>query len=65
MTTTQSSTGKAGVGANNPPSDADGFDLYRLDCAVDALRAATLTTTDRIELARIAANLAAFMEPIQ
>ena len=53
------------MGANNPPSDAAGFDLYRLDCAVDALRAATLTTTDRIELARIAANLAAFMEPIQ
>ena len=65
MRATQSSTGKAGVGANNPPSDAAGFDLYRLDCAVDALRAATLTTTDRIELARIAANLADLMEPIQ
>jgi hypothetical protein len=65
MTTTQSFTGKAGVGANNPPSGAAGFDLYRLDCAVDALRTATLTATDRTELARIAANLADIMEPIQ
>ena len=65
MTTTQSPTGKAGVGANNPPSGVAGFDLYRLDCAVDALRAAVLTATDRAELARIAAKLADLMEPIQ
>lgn len=39
-----------------------GFDLYRLDCAVDAIRAATLTTTDRAELARISLNLTDIME---
>ena len=64
--THQPITNGAGEGEpNKTPSGFDGFDLYRLDCAVDALRAATLTTTDRIELARIAANLAAFMEPME
>jgi hypothetical protein len=65
MIATQSPTGKAGRAAKNPLSDAAGFDLYRLDCAVDALRASVLTATDRAELARIAAKLADLMEPIQ
>ena len=65
MNATQSSTGKAGRVANNSLPDATGFDLYRLDCAVDALRDARLSQSDRAELARIAANLADLMEPIQ
>lgn len=64
--THQPITNGAGEGEpNKTPSGFAGFDLYRLDCAVDALRAATLTATDRTELARIAANLADIMEPIQ
>lgn len=65
MTATQSSTGKAGRVANNSLPDATGFDIYLLDNAVDALRDAHLSQSDRAELARIAANLADIMEPMQ
>lgn len=40
----------------------DGFDIYRLDCAVDALRDARLSQSDRAELARISLNLTDLME---
>ena len=63
MSALQSSAAKAGRAANNPLSD--GFDLYRLDCAVDALRGQGLSQNDRAELARIAANLADIMETVQ
>lgn len=61
----QSATAKAGVGANNPPSGADvGFDVFRLDCAVDALRGQDISQ-HRQELARVAANLLDLLEPLQ
>lgn len=58
-----------GGGSTGSPPGADdleaGFDLFRLDCAVDALRHANLSQHDRAELARIAANLADIMETVQ
>lgn len=59
--------GRAGSDPNKalPEAAPRGFDLYRLDCAVDALRGADLSHNDRAELARIAANLADIMEPMQ
>ncbi|MDM8352865.1 hypothetical protein [Brevundimonas diminuta] len=74
-----SSAARAGAGssaarsANNGAPDADsypfnadpvGFDVYRLDSAVDALRGADLSN-HRDELTRIAGNLADLMEPQQ
>lgn len=55
-----------GDGADEYPFAADpvGFDVYRLDSAVDALRGADLSTY-RDELTRIAGNLADLMEPQQ
>lgn len=62
-----SSTARAPVSANNGAGDgltfrADDpagleYDVFRLDCAVDALKGADLTPY-RAELARIAHNLA-------
>lgn len=60
MTLHQSSAAKAGRAANNPLSD--GFDLFRLDCAVDALRDVQINPDDRAELARIYQNLTDLME---
>lgn len=65
LATTSSSTTMASATANNGAEGVVGFDLYRLDCAVDALRDAHLSQSDRAELARIAANLADIMEPMQ
>lgn len=66
MTATQSTTAKAPVSPKKRAGEGcEGFDLYRLDCAVDALRGQTLSRNDRAELARIAANLADIMEPLQ
>lgn len=63
MTLHQSTTAMAGGGANNPPSDAAGFDLYRLDCAADALIAGPpLSRAEQQELARIIENLTALKE---
>lgn len=60
--TPQPSTAKASVRANNPADDGCGFDLYRLDCAVDALKGQTLSQSDRAELARISLNIIDLME---
>lgn len=65
MTATQSPTATEGRSSRTSAPDAVGFDLYRLDCAVDALRDQRLSHNDRAELARIAANLADIMEPMQ
>lgn len=54
---------RAGEVANNPSSDV-GFDIHRLDCAVDALRGADLSA-HREELTRILVNLLDLMEPKQ
>lgn len=54
--TTLSPTARASDRANNPAGDAVEFDLFRLDCAVDALRGADLSPF-RPELRRIADNL--------
>ncbi|WP_312126071.1 hypothetical protein [Brevundimonas sp.] len=49
--------------ANNPSPDV-GFDLYRLDCAVDALKGQDLSH-HQAELARIVSNLLDLLEPKQ
>lgn len=56
---TPSSTARAGEVVNSAsPEAADltGFDIHRLDCAVDALKGADLTPY-RHELRRIADNI--------
>lgn len=55
-----------GDGADEYPFTADpvGFDVYRLDIAVDALRGADISN-HRDELTRIAANLADIVDPHQ
>ena len=56
---TLSSTARAGGALNKPLPEADdltGFDIHRLDVAVDALKGADLTSY-RHELRRIADNL--------
>lgn len=60
----QSPTAGTGDSLTSAP-DALGFDLFRLDCAVDAIRDAHLSADDRAELARIAANLADILETVQ
>jgi len=61
MTALQSPTAGTGDSLTSAP-DAAGFDLYRLDCAVDALRDATLSQSDRAALARISLNIIDLME---
>ena len=61
MTLHQSPTAGTGVSLTSAP-DAAGFDLFRLDCAVDALRGQNLSHNDRAELARISQNLIDLME---
>lgn len=54
--------GRAGSDPKKALPEADGFDIYKLDCAVDALRDVTLSADDRAELARIFHNLTDLME---
>lgn len=63
MTLHQSTTAKASVRANNPADEGwlVEMDLHRLDCAVDALRGADLST-HREALRRIADNFTDLME---
>lgn len=66
MTHNDLSHGRALATANNGAGDAAGFDLFKLDCAADALRSGPpLTREEQHELRRVIENLTPLLETMQ